>query len=802
MSNDNPIQSGSQRKEPQQEDVINLKRIFHLLATKWQYFLIALIVALICALIYCTYTIPTYRVSATLLINEEKKGASIGNDQLLEGFGLGSGTKNLDNQILVLTSRTLIKRSLDELPFDIEYYHRRLFKKIALYPNNPLKIVPEKADSLPHDIEFTFKYLDNNKFSIDAKSNDSFVLHKQASFGEIIKTPAGNFYIELLTGNWPSNNLIQKMHFKFHSRKKLVESYSKRLKVEKVSKLGTIVKISLEGTNKAMDNEFLNKLTEIFLNNSLDKKNLEAIRTIQFIDDQLIGITDSLVITENKLQQFRSRNKVMNISAQGQVIIDQAMSLENQKARLGIEANYYDYLVDYLEKDNVGQVPIAPATMGITDPGLTKLVADLAELQGQFYSKNLGEKNPLQSQLAQKVRNIKESLKEILNGVKRSNNLAINEISSQIRTVNAQASALPVTERQLLGIERKYKLNDQLYTFLLEKRAGAQIQKASNMPDNEVVDFSEPDIKPIGPKTALVYLLALLVGIGFPFLWILVAEAFNNKVREDEDIKKLTDIPINGHLPHSKLKKNIIVLEEPDSSEAEAFRSLRSRMQFFTKEAKAPIILITSSMPEEGKTFTAINLASVYSLMGIKTVLVGFDLRKPKIFTDFGLDNDHGVSTWLIGKDGLQDIIKKTHNENMDIILAGPVPPNPSELIALKKTGELLSFLKKNYECIIIDSSPIGTVSDTLHLTTLVDTFILIVRQNMTLKDQLENTIKELKISDIKSISIVVNDLGPDDKRYHYANKYGYHYGKENAKGKKWFVSQLGEFWHKIVRDS
>jgi len=586
---------------PHQEDEIDLNKIYSRVVSKWHFFLISLIVALICAFIFTTYMIPIYNVSATILINEEKKAASLGNDQLLEGFGLGGGTKNLDNQIMVLTSKTVIGRALDELHFDIEYYHRSLFNKIALYPNHIIKIVPEIADSLPRDIEFTFKYLDNNKFRIDARSKNSFVLHTQASFGEIIKTPAGNFRIELSTDNLPVNNPIQKMHFKFHSRTKLVESYRKRLKIEKVSKLGTIVKISLEGTNKVMDNEFLNKLTEIFLNNSLDKKNLVAIRTIQFIDDQLIGITDSLVITENKLQQFRSANKVMNLSAQGQVIINQAMDLENQKARLGIEANYYDYLVEYLAKDEAGQVPIAPATMGITDPGLTKLVADLAELQGQFYSKSLGEKNPLQSQLAQKVRNIKESLKEILNGVKRSNNLAMNEISTQIRTVNAQASALPVTERQLLGIERKYKLNDQLYTFLLEKRAGAQIQKASNMPDNEVVDPSEPDIKPIKPKTALVYLIALLAGIGFPFLWILVTDAFNNKVREDADIKKITDIPINGHLPHSKLKKNIIVLNEPDSPAAEAFRSLRSRMQFFTKEAKAPVILITSSMPEEGK---------------------------------------------------------------------------------------------------------------------------------------------------------------------------------------------------------
>ena len=308
---------------------------------------------------------------------------------------------------------------------------------------------------------------------------------------------------------WPAKNLKAEIQFIFHSRKKLVESYRNRMKVEKVSKTGTIVKLSLEGTNKTMDMEFLNKLTEIFLNNSLDKKNQEAVRTIQFIDDQLIGISDSLVITENKLQQFRSRNRVMNLSAQGQVIIDQAMSLENEKARLGIEANYYNYLADYLAKDNVGQAPIAPATMGITDPGLTKLVADLADLQGQFYSKSLGEKNPLQSQLAQRVRNTKEALRETLNGVRRSNNMAMSEITEQIRTVNAQASALPVTERQLLGIERKYKLNDELYTFLLEKRAGAQIQKASNMPDNEVIDPSEADVLPVKPKKLLIYLLAI-----------------------------------------------------------------------------------------------------------------------------------------------------------------------------------------------------------------------------------------------------------------------------------------------------
>ena len=779
MSNDDSFQISGGKQ--QNEDLLDLRKVFNLMFAKWYYFLITLLIAFICAWLYLKFTIPVYKVSATLLISEEKRGVSVGNNQIFEGFGLGAGTQNLDNQMMLLSSKTLIGRSTDELDLDIEYYQKGLLKKKALYPYPPIRVVPENADSLPMDTEFKLKFLDNKMFNLEAEYSDSLKLDSIISFGSLIKFAGYSFAIEQQSEELESGIKYKKVYFINHDRKKLVDSYKKRLKVETASKNGTIVNISLEGTNRTMDKDFLGKLTEIFLNNSLDKKNQEAIRTIQFIDDQLIGISDSLVITETKLQQFRSRYKVMDLSAQGQVIIDQAMSLDNEKARLGIEANYYNYLADYLAKDNVGQAPIAPATMGITDPGLSRLVTDLADIQGQFYSKSLGEKNPLQSQLAQRLRNTKEALRETLNGVRRANNLAMSEITEQIRTVNAQAAALPVTERQLLGIERRYKLNDELYTFLLEKRAEAQIQKASNMPDNEMVDPSDADTDPIKPKTAFVYLLALLTGAGFPFFWILLADALNNKVKDDEDIERITDLPISGHIPHNPQETNKVVLNEPSSNTAEAFRSLRSRMQFFTKEAKSPVILITSSMPEEGKTFTAINLASAYSLIGKKTVLVGFDLRRPKIYTDFGLGNEKGVSSWLIGKDTLEDVIKETRHENLFIIPAGPVPPNPSELTVLEKTNELLNLLKERFEYIIIDSSPIGIVSDSYHLALMADTCLLIVRGDMTLKDLLKNTLKEIKISDFHSISIVLNDLAPDYNRYGYGSESFNIYGNDRT---------------------
>jgi capsular exopolysaccharide synthesis family protein len=769
-----------------QEDIVDLRKLFFKLLSYWHFFVLALGVALLCAWLYNRYATTRYRVTSTLLIEEDKKGgAAIGTNQLLEGFGLKAGMQNLDNQILILSSWSLIGRTLDSLSYDIEYYVRGRIKKITLYPKHVITVIQNTEDTLPFDIEFKLKYLGENKFTLDAESKGSDSLNKQASFGEKIEIKSGSFRIKCDSIKWFEDHKETDLYFILHRRDKLLESYRKRLKVEPASREATIVKLSLEGKNKEMDIDFLNKLAAVFLNYNLDKKNKEANRTIEFIESQLVGISDSLSITEENLQKFRSKNMVMNLSEQGKAIITQAMELENERARLVIESNYYNYLEEYLSKDNIGEVPIAPATMGITDPGLTNLVKDLAELQGQYYSKSLGDKNPMQGQMAQRLKNTKDALKETLNGVKRANELATRENKEQIRTINAKAAALPVTERDLLGIERQFKLNDVLYTFLLEKKSEAQIQKASNTPDNEIIDPARPDKNPVSPKTTLSYLIALMAGLGFPFLWIMLADFINYRVRDEEDVLKITDMPIAGHVPHSRLKSPIVVFEEPQSHVAEAFRSLRSRMQFFTKEKKSPVILITSSMPEEGKTFTAINLASVYSLMGKKTVLVGFDLRRPKIYSEFGIGNDQGISTWLIGRDNLEDVIKTTTHENLSIIPAGPVPPNPSELTSSAKTDELLNLLKERFDCIIIDSPPIGTVSDTFYLAALADTCLIIVRMNKTSKDMIERTVNDLKISDIKNSSLVINDIGYEGKAYGYGGKYGYGYGNGNMYGKE-----------------
>ncbi len=761
------------------DDGFDLVRIFNLLISKWYFFVIALAVAFFLAKVYINHTLPVYKVSSSVLVTENERTTNL-NDQFLQGMGLPSGTRNIQNQIMVLKSRTLTERTLELLPFEIEFYFKTLRNKLPIYPDVPIRISLLTGNDLPRNVDFVFTYVGDNRFHLESDSRKKLDLDIKSSFGDTIKFPGGSMAINIGDLNWLNRNQKRKFYFVIPDKMSLVRNFNRRLKVEAVSRDGTTIRVSLEGTNRAKDVDFINKLTDIFVSLSLDKKNLEAARRIQFIDDQLVDISDSLVLTENRLQQFRSRNRVMDLSTQGQAIINQSVELENQRARIAVETNYYNYLAEYLEKDVSNEVIVAPATMGITDPGLTRLVAELATLQGQLSSGSLGQMNPLQSQLMQRIKSTRAALLETLNGLRRANAMAVEENLSQIRRLNSQAAELPGTERQLLGIERKFRLNDELYTFLLERRAEQQMQKASNFADNEVIDYAhELDSTLVSPNRAVVFLVAWFLGIAIPTLVIFLLEFFNKTV-QIEDINRISYLPIAGKIPRSNAKTNTVVLENPESGVAEAFRILRSKMQFFTKEAKSPVILLTSSLPEDGKTFTAINLASVYSLLGKKTVLIGFDLRKPKIFGDFNIDNESGVSTYLIGKDKLQDIIKPTQYENLYIIPAGPVPPNPSELTALPKTEELLNSLRKQFDCIIIDSSPIGLVSDTYHIASMADLCLLIVRYDKTLKDVLEKTLNEIKVSDIKSISLVINDLPFDGKHYGYGGKYGYTKNPEN----------------------
>ncbi|MBE0674027.1 MAG: polysaccharide biosynthesis tyrosine autokinase [Bacteroidales bacterium] len=789
MKNNGDFKQDIKHFLPQEADGNDIQFILSLILKNWYWFIIATVLALFLARWYVGHTLPVYRTSATLLINEADDRSLGGNAELLQGLGLPGGMKNLQNQIMIIQSRGLTERTLEKLSFETEYYFKTIRNRLPIYPEVPLKIISEGPIPLPKDTEFSIDYLGNNMFILTSESK-RYPFQKSALFGETIDMKGGSFIIECRDEEWLKLNKERILCFKIHSKVSLVNYFVGRINVEQISRDGTVVRISMNGTNRYKDTDFLNMLVEGFYSISLDKKNAEAQRRIQFIDDQLIGISDSLITTENRLQQFRSVNRVMDLSAQGQAIIAQVTLHENNRARLNLEANYYDYLADYINKDVSGEIPMVPITMGIADPGLTRLVEELAELQGQLTMKGAGEMNPLQRNLEQRVRTSKEALRETLNGLRRANSLARSENQEQINKANSQAAALPVTERQLLGIERKFRLNDELYTFLLETRAEQEMQRASNRADCEVIDYADAQFSArISPNEMRLNIIGIFMGLVVPFVIIYLILLFSKTLKE-EDIRKMTYLPVVGNIPHNTEKTNRVVFDNPNSSLSESFRLLRSRMQFFTKEAKAPVILIMSTMPEEGKTFTAVNLASVYSLLGKRTILVGYDLRKPKLVNDFNLSNEKGVTTWLIGKDNLSDIIQETSFENLSVITAGPVPPNPSELIALDKSRELIKLLKEKYEYIIIDTAPLGIVSDTFHLISLADVSILVVRPGRTSRDVFGRTLNEIGESGTQGVSLVINDIPSTSKHYGYKEKHGYTKSKDKGKilSKKRFI--------------
>lgn len=758
----------------------DLQKQLLMIFRNWYYFLICLVVFLIIGYLYINNSVPTYRVTTTLLIEEEDDVNMIGADNLLHGIGLRQGAQNLENQIDILSSRAIIRKTLGELPFDIDCYRKRLFKRVSYYPLDPIDVVPHYDEMYILNKEFYIKHFNNEMFILGYKEYPFIKSDTILSYGQKALFHGGSFTILPNSGLLQVNDSKQKIYFRIFDNETLVEQYRRRLKIEPTSREGSIVKVILEGTNKTKDKIFLDKLSEVYMASQLEKKNREANRIVEFIDNQLVSVSDSLILTENRLQEFRSENRIMDISAQAQQIIDQAVVLENEKAELTIESNYYEYLSDYLSQEATREAPIAPVSMGINDHRLASLIQELTGLQAEYFSSDLGIRNPIQAQLETKIRNTKQALSESLQGIQRVNMMAIEENEAQIRRLNIQASALPIKERQLLGIEREFNLNNVLYTFLLQRRAEAQIQKASNKPDVELVDSAEADMLPIAPKRPVVYLLCIFFGIGIPLSILLLEDSVQNKISSEEDIHRITNLPLVGHIPHSRLSYSTVVLNEPQSRIAEAFRSLRTRMEFFTRETRCPIILISSTMPEEGKTFTAVNLASAYSLAGKRTVLVGFDLRRPNFPSSFGSDSKVGLSTYLIGKSRMEEIVYATDFQNLSVLPAGPIPPNPGELSTSDKIVEMFDTLRRGFDFIIVDSAPLGAVADGYSVAAVADANIVIVRHGRTIKRFLGATLSDAQAHGIRGLSVLVNDFR--SKRSSYRYNYNYKYDSKHIR--------------------
>jgi len=795
------------QQETYQEQTIDFKEVLFKFYKYYYLFIIIFIIALFFAFLFNKYSKPIYEVNTTVLIQDEKKHSVTNPGDFMEGFGLFAGKKNLENEIGVLQSYTLINEVVTELNLGVSYFIEENFISNELYKNSPFVVIIDSLHPQSLNLEYNITILNNNEFRIKAESKnivlynftknktlqteDNINIDKTFKFGEKIENKDFCFKLFLTDNYTPDKYKDKHLYFVFNNIDGLTLKYQNIVNIEPITKDASIVRISLKGNNIQKAVDFLNSLTSVYLKKGLEKKNRIAINTIQFIDNQLLEITDSLHFTESKLQNFRTTNKIMDLSFQAQKAYEKMHDLEEQKAVLIVKSQYYNYLEEYIEKNKDVEDLLAPSTMGIDDPLLNDLVSELTKLATQKITLlyNSKQKNPYIQGINLKIKNTKKTLLENIQNIVNTSDIAIKNINNRMSELTKEISKLPKTERDLFGIERKFKLNDAIYTYLLQKRSEAQIAKASNLPNNEIIDPAMiVGQRPVSPQKKINYLIAILLGIILPAVYIFIKDYFNDKIIEKKDIEDLTDIPVLGFVIHNKNGKNNnkVVSNSPKSIIAESFRSVRTNLQFFSQDKEKQSILITSSLTNEGKTFCAINLALIFAISGKKTVLLDFDLRKPQIYHNFGLNNEKGISNYLINKCGTKNIIQDSNIENLDIITAGPVPPNPAELIASDKVKEMFIELKEMYDCIIIDTSPIGLVTDAFLLTKYSDINIFVVRQNQTDKKVFISVINDIKKNKISNLNILINDVKVDKHSsyggYGYGCRYGYYDDKKTKK--------------------
>ena len=779
----------------------DLKKVTELVFSNYKLFILSLVLTLSLAFLKNRYTIPVYRITSSVLIMEkpEQSGHSGMKDYL--NSSLFGKNQNFQNELFILKSSPIIEKTIKNANLSVSYFQKKGFQYMDAYQEAPFRILFSPEHVQPVYVRFEVTFTNEGSFIVNAQSEVAnfynyssevvefqklnWNFQKNGKSGKLIETPELAFILQIDSNQIISKDDRSSYSFEFNNPNLLARSYFNRFQFSIVDKKATVIEVSIESESVSKGIDLVNNLLEVYSAQNLERKNHTASITIDYIEKQLGEISDSLNLTESNLQRFRSANQILNVAEQSTGISAQYVDLQNQRAELVTRKRYYDYVADYLAQNDDVSNMIVPASMGIPNQILTSLITELIAAQSQRANliDNKQERNPLVNKLNIRIENIKKTIADNISSVRQTTDISIDEMNKRVALLESKISNIPRTEQQLGGFERKYRLNDAIYNYLLEKRAEAKITKASNLPDDIIIEPARQDGSgPISPNSTKNYMMAFALGMGLPFGFILFRKALNNKIETQENIERMTNVPVLGKIPHNYKKTNNVVFEFPKSPIAESYRVLRTNLDFLMKGGKQKIIMVTSSIAGEGKSFNALNIAMSYAQLGRKTILLDFDLRKPTSFFIEKDENRNGLSSYLINKSSLDDIICKSMDDKLDYISSGPIPPNPAELLALDETKKMLSALKEIYDYIIIDTPPLAQVTDGFLIMESADIQVLIARYNYSKKKIISMVLKDLQHKHIENICLVLNDNRIKNDQYGYG--YGYNKNKSIIKSR------------------
>ncbi|MBL7849473.1 MAG: polysaccharide biosynthesis tyrosine autokinase [Cyclobacteriaceae bacterium] len=746
-------------------------------ALRFWYVVVIFFGATMATAVYQTrYSERVYPVTASIMIRETQE---TGGAELLYKNALIDPYRNYLNEPYIIRSYPLIEEVVRTNHFNVSFYREGYFMTTEAYAYVPLRAVlcdPKEIRAA----QFILVLNPDTTFTLSTYVEDLSEANRQTfQLDDSVQYNSFSLCVSAINGRNLLNYIGVPFLLSIQRPLSVAGGYASRLKVDWAEPGSGVINLSLTGTNPEKDMDFLEALVATYQERDLKKKNEAAERTIAFIQSQLRSIKDSLRTVEFQLERYGSSGRVKDMSIAAQRLLEKAEGFEVQRAELLIRENYYKYLDEYL-KDNRASLDqiILPSSVGMNDPVLGSLITKMIDLQLEIRMATDPERgqNPLVAAKVDRINAIKRDIVEAVRTLKSTDKIKLDFLNKEIREIERQSAMLPASERQLIAIQRNYSLLENLYVFLMQKLSEAGISKASNTSD--VISINPPmrggQISPVPSRN---YAIAAFIGLLVPFIIFVAFELMNNKVQSKEDIDKMTTIPFIGGVGHKTSGGNLTVSERPKSGVAESFRAMRSNLNYFTGNKTKQVFMVTSSISGEGKTFTTINLSTVFSLSGKKTLIVGADMRRPKIFEDFNRKNDVGLSTYLSGLNEFDAVVQKTDIDNLFLVSGGPVPPNPSELLLTDRFESFVREALERFDYVIIDTPPLALVTDAFVISKFVNHSVFVLRQNYSPKEFVRSIHEYYESGKLKNISILLNDIYKSGLGYGYGQGYAYHYG-------------------------
>lgn len=777
----------------EKEEKTDFKAILFRYLIHWPWFAACIAVCLAGAWLYLRYTAPVYNVSASVIIKDNEKSSKAGSSMAdLEDLGFYSSISNFDNEVEILHSRTLIKKVVEELDLYINYRAKGRFHDVELYKTSPVKvwITPEEAENMPATATLEISLLPGDKMNVKVVTGEQEYTKQFDKLPALLTTPSGTF--SFVRTDSAAIEGERKILATVSSPRAVASNYGGRLTIEPTSKTTTIAQVSLQSTNKQRGADFINKLVEIYNRDANDDKNEVATKTAEFIDERIKIINGELGTTEQELETFKRDAGLTDLKSDAQLALNENSEYEKKRAENSTQLRLVQFLASYANNPDHAY-EVLPVNVGLSDTGLTELINRYNEmlLERKRLLRTSSENNPVVVNLDASIRAMRSNVQTTISSVQRGLSITKADLERQAGKYAGRITSAPGQERQLVSISRQQEIKAGLYLMLLQKREENAITLASTANNARIVDEALADAAPVSPKGKMIYLVAFILGIAVPVAVIYVIELFKYKIEGRADVEKITSTPIVGDIPLSETAPKegaIVVHENQNDLMAETFRNIRTNV-LYMMQSNQKVILITSTTTGEGKTFIASNLAVSLALLGKRVVIVGLDIRKPGLNKAFRMSHKEGGISQFLADPEHTDLMALVQvsgvNANLHILPGGPIPPNPTELVARESLLQAIGLLKEHFDYIVLDTAPIGMVTDTHLIARVADASIYVCRADYTHKADytLINDLSEQK--KLPNLCTVINGLDMQKKKYGYYYGYG-KYGKYYGYGKKY----------------